>query len=76
MTGVVREILKGEGLAAGASSAESFAVEVVQDVLGGKTGKTYSGTLGWSAQWVGMFPQLLMVSLCYISLRRNANGVC
>ena len=59
----------GKGaLAKNVMSGEEFGRRVVKDVLGGtvcggKTGKTYTGTLGWSAKYVvWWWPVWLFVS--------------
>lgn len=51
------EISAGEGI----MTAEAFGTEVVNDVLRGRSGRTYSGTLGWGAKWIPMFPVLWLV---------------
>lgn len=67
MEGVIQDMVRGGGLAA-ASSAESFGEKVARDVLGGRTGKTYTGALGWSAKWaIWWFLQWLMVSVPFPS---------
>ncbi|KAL5321396.1 hypothetical protein ACEPPN_009354 [Leptodophora sp. 'Broadleaf-Isolate-01'] len=54
------EISAGEGI----MTAEAFGTEVVNDVLRGRSGRTYSGTLGWGAKWIPMFPVLWLDTYC------------
>lgn len=53
-----------KGVIAGMSvmTAEGFGKEVVKGVLAGKTGCTYTGTLGWAAAWVLIFPTRFLMS--------------
>jgi len=71
MEGVIREQSTGTrkgALAEDVMSAEEFGRRVAKDVLGGrffggKTGKTYTGTLGWSMKYVvWWWPVWLFVS--------------
>ncbi len=43
-------------------TAEEFGREVLRDVLHGKRGMTYTGTLGWAAKWSPMYPVWFVVS--------------
>ncbi|KAH9214432.1 hypothetical protein DL95DRAFT_152368 [Leptodontidium sp. 2 PMI_412] len=45
-------------------TAEAFGTEVVNDVLRGRSGRTYSGTLGWGAKWIPMFPVAWLDTYC------------
>lgn len=64
MEGIIREKVKGGALSSKPTSAEDFAEEVVKNVLGGRTGKTYSGALAWAAKWaIWWFPGWLFVSI-------------
>ncbi|PVH74000.1 NAD(P)-binding protein [Cadophora sp. DSE1049] len=57
-------------------TAQAFGEELVSDVLRGRKGKTYSGTLGWGARWIPMFPVSWLV--CYLDLEWNtcADSFC
>lgn len=55
---------RGEDLPANAMGAEEFGRGVVADVLAGKRGNTYTGTLGWASWVVPVFPKGFLVSLC------------
>ncbi|TVY55514.1 Short-chain dehydrogenase cctT [Lachnellula cervina] len=48
---------RGEDLPANAMGAEEFGRGVVADVLAGKRGNTYTGTLGWASWVVPVFPK-------------------
>jgi hypothetical protein len=58
----IGQMAGGSDVGENAMTAEEFGREVVRDVLAGKTGCTYSGTLGWTARWVPMFPTWFLVS--------------
>ncbi|KAH7399754.1 hypothetical protein BKA64DRAFT_744460 [Cadophora sp. MPI-SDFR-AT-0126] len=45
-------------------TAQAFGEEVVNDVLRGRSGKTYSGTLGWAGRWIPMFPASWLDAYC------------
>ncbi|KAG4442941.1 hypothetical protein IFR05_001554 [Cadophora sp. M221] len=45
-------------------TAEAFGTEVVSDVLRGRSGRTYNGTLGWGAKWIPMFPVAWLDMYC------------
>jgi 1-acylglycerone phosphate reductase len=67
MEELIRGMMRGKGKSGEASTAEEFAEEVVRDVLRGKTGKTYSGALGWSGKWLfWWWPDWLFVSFLRI----------
>lgn len=53
---------KGGGIPGNVITAEEFGKEVARDVLTGKTGCTYTGTLGWGARWIPIFPTWVLVS--------------
>lgn len=52
----------GGGLPANSMSAEQFGREVVSDVMAGKRGNIYRGTLAWGAKWIPLFPTAFLVS--------------
>ena len=61
-------IARGEDLPPTAMRPEEFGREVVRDVLRGKSGNTYSGTLGWAARWLPVVPTVILVGFI------NVNG--
>jgi len=84
MESIIREQATGSGndaLAQNVMSAEEFGRRVVKDVVGGrmfggKTGKTYTGTLGWSAKYiVWWWPAWLFVSSLPFSINRKERGM-
>jgi len=59
----IRSVAKGEDLPPNVMSVEQFGKDVVSDVLKGKKGNTYSGTLGWAARYLPVVPTALLVSV-------------
>lgn len=54
---------KGSAIKGGnVMSVEEFGKQVVNDILNGKTGAIYRGTMAWPGRFVGMFPSLFLVS--------------
>jgi hypothetical protein len=66
---------RGEDLPQNAMSAEQFGKDVLRDVLRGKSGNTYSGTLGWAARYMPMVPSALLVSVADLGRRDGANWI-
>ena len=58
----IGQVAGGRDVGDNVMTAEGFGMEVVRDVLAGKTGCTYTGTLGWAARWMPMFPTWFLVS--------------
>lgn len=50
-----------------ATSSEDFAREVVNDVISGRAGVTYRGSLAWASPWIGMLPQWYKVCMLHPS---------
>lgn len=59
----ISKVAKGEDTAEmkGVMGSEEFGRLVVSDVLAGRRGKTYTGTLGWAASWIVCVPGWVLV---------------
>jgi hypothetical protein len=62
LEGSIANVAKGEDLPPTVMSAGEYAERLVKKVLGGKTGKTYTGSLAWSVKWIPFFPGRVLVS--------------
>jgi hypothetical protein len=58
----IAKVAKGGDLPPSVMSAGEYAERLVKKVLGGKTGKTYTGGLAWSVKWIPFFPGWVLVS--------------
>jgi hypothetical protein len=59
----ISKVAKGEDLPPTTMSTGEYAERLVRKVLGGKTGRTYTGSLALSVKWIPLFPGWVLVSL-------------
>ncbi|KAH6669809.1 putative estradiol 17 beta-dehydrogenase [Halenospora varia] len=62
LTKVMDGIARGNQRPGKIMSAENFGKEVCRDVVGGRSGASFTGTLGWAVKYVGLYPQWYLVS--------------
>lgn len=68
----IGKVAGGEGMPTSkVMSAEEFGRLVVRDVLAGKRGNTYTGTLGWATKWLPLLPFWFMVSSAHFVALAN-----
>lgn len=74
----ISKVAKGEDTAEmkGVMGCEEFGRLVVSDVLGGRRGKTYTGTLGWAAKWIVCVPGWVLVSSLRSVMVRRVEDTC
>jgi hypothetical protein len=71
LEGSIARVAKGGDLPPTTMSTGEYAERLVRKVLGGKTGRTYTGSLAWSVKWIPFFPGWILVSFEHWGMERG-----